>query len=662
MLPAFRNGSFPSGSAMFANAYLIDSLYHQDLPAAQAYATLAGSVLDRFEADPSTYPPDWVMMHNGNDYLVCLAGTTKIAQWLAHVGSAFFPTIDTTTGHFSVGSFYVGLSLVEPAIMARLGTLTGKTIRLAGHSYGGAAAYILALHLMLSPNPPARVEVQTFGEPRSQGGTQNTALPAIHDRITTREDPVQFTPPSVSMLMGSSKIVSIIKLIGDGSWRHEGTHWNFSPLGIIQPDPVTILFFEEPFLLFELGVTKGAEHSVDASYLPRSIERWSSDGLNPEYSALLPKCAEWFGQPFVPPAQVGPAITPSQQNTAWFLNPAGPIDSLNQRYWQVASSVANITPTGGTTLSQMKGTFLFNFGTGGFSESLHAVNNTTLTYADMRAKMLALLPFRCALSRLAITNVKNPLVPFGIRVEDELVSRDAFNSIVPAGAAGNGFVVPVSTNEIFGQNIRQGNACQLKWCGLQSRQQAYTYIHAVALAATDNTLNDSNAVEMLKYAEMSSGYFSALAQYAHQIRLQGLGFRYLDSPWDTPTGPGPNAFPTSVAYNVAGSYYEFTMPSAPLAPFARYVLRGFKNMNFLNGRHPGIAIGGTQIRILERARQVVWDGTGTLVPEAWGYFTPNETLPPDLTQRFGVQHIAIVGKKIGRPFGGQRGRQSARPT
>lgn len=663
MLPPFRINGAPNPAAMLANSFLIDCLYHQDGDGVQQYANLAGAEVVYFTSDPTTFPPDYLILKNGDEILIALAGTTQRAQLLSHVLSGIWPVVDHETQQIVMGSFYLGLTEIEQDILNRIGGLASKKIRITGHSYGASVGYMLGLHMNKKPIPPVGIEVMTFGEPKSQGGPGANPPLSSHDRIVVIDDPVQYSPPAVMMLLGAGKLVGTTKLLGNIGWRHDGVAWQLSKKELkpfVNPVPY---FFQEPAALALFGSVSTSHHYIDETYLPWSYTRWNESGLNPSYIALTPKVEAFTSNAFIPPAILGPPVTPQVENDGWFDTPNGPITQANQPYWQFVSAAGNTLPPGDSSMTVMKGSFLYNFGTGGFSESLYAVAQPNLSYSDMTAKMLSILPYRMALSRTESSQgCQNPLKPFGIRVEDEESAKDSLiTTIGPPPYPG--YILPVANlNFIFSQNIIQGKACQLKWCGSLPQQQAFTYLHGVALAATDNNLTDAIAVEELKYAEMSADYRANLNSYVHQIRAANLGLRFLNSPWDLNGKPDPaKAFPTAVVYDAVSQCYDITMPQAPLKKIARYALRGFKSLRPLNGRRTGIQVGPTTIRIQFPLRQILWDNAGSLVPEVWGYFVPNETIPPDPVQRPGVQHVAIVNKKIGRPFGGQAGRSKGKP-
>jgi len=94
-------------------------------------------------------------------------------------------------------------------------------------------------------------------------------------------------------------------------------------------------------------------------------------------------------------------------------------------------------------------------------------------------------------------------------------------------------------------------------------------------------------------------------------------------------------------------------------------LKGFKALNFLNGRRPATGfiamIGGVQVYLVNvnlRASDVPWDGIGFLSPLSWSVFAPAPSVPAagsNLPPGFGG--VLLTAKKTGRPFDLQVGRR-----
>lgn len=661
MLPPFRANGEVNPDAQFGNAFLLAALYHQDQAAAQQYATLVGATLQHFSSDPVTLTPDWCFLRVGNEILIALAGTTNAPEWVGHIGSAFFPAIDTQTGHFAVNSFLVGEQLVENNIFSLIPPGNAITVRITGHSYGAAAAFILALHLVLRANAPGIIEVMTFGEPKSQTGVAPLMEPTLHDRIVRHSDPVQYSPPSACMLCGLGPLLSALKLSGNLGWHHFGERWQ-SSYGALAPvaDPLGFIFGDLVGVVggYSLAVT---QHPMDIAYLPDAQKWWALHGADASLAALEPTVTSYTNFPFAAPAFLGPPVTPAAQGAAWFPAMPNPIDATNQPFWEVVSSQAIYHPfSGSSSMSQMKGTFLWHLGTGGFSESLYAVASPSLGYQGMLNLMVSLLPYRTALSiGPDMATCLNPLKIFGIRVEDELVPRDAMiqrNIPQPVGYANT----PIAGQGIWDSNEQQNIAAKIRFATQTAGQAAVTYLHGIPLRATSSVGYALPQPGELRFAPMSTLWLANLKAYSDQIAALGLGLRYLNSPWDIGGLPGPMAKPVTFVYDAVTETYIATMPQAATNLRMRYVLRGFKNLSFLNGRWPGIVAGVNQIRILRKARGLTWDGTGTVSPEVWAYFTPSPSLVVPAGNRPGVVYSLITGKKIGRPFDLERGRARAR--
>src|SRR5579863_8863154 len=147
----------PSYEAVFVNELLIDCIYHGRMDVIQLFCTNQNVKLIGFEIDPSTYPPDWAVFQDGNNYLVVIAGTTNKAQWACHLGSGFYPFPDIVLNTTVVSSFALGEALIEAKILNLIADRENATVRFTGHSYGAAIALIMAAHLNNAPVKPFNI-------------------------------------------------------------------------------------------------------------------------------------------------------------------------------------------------------------------------------------------------------------------------------------------------------------------------------------------------------------------------------------------------------------------------------------------------------------------------------------------------------------------------
>ena len=177
------NGS-PNPIAADQGCYLLRAIYSSDADAIRRYARESQGTLVDYAFDRATYEPDWVVIRYGNHVLVVLGGTTNPSQWIGHAGSQFVPALDGTTRELVVYSFAQGLYLTEGLIIAAMRPFNSNMeISIIGHSYGGAAGYILARHLKARRVRHSRIDLLTFGEPKSFGSRQSFYEPNSHNRI-----------------------------------------------------------------------------------------------------------------------------------------------------------------------------------------------------------------------------------------------------------------------------------------------------------------------------------------------------------------------------------------------------------------------------------------------------------------------------------------------
>jgi hypothetical protein len=178
--------------------------------------------------------------------------------------------------------------------------------------------------------------------------------------------------------------------------------------------------------------------------------------------------------------------------------------------------------------------------------------------------------------------------------------------------------------------------------------------------------------------------------FCNQLIALGLGLRYTTVQWTImglPAGTPPNqivasgngtpqAFPAlvppvpAVTYNFTGTpnnTYTFALntPVNPIIGKFRVILRGFQSLKVLNGRWPAmgfIQAGTYYVNVRHRAAQYVWDANGYLSPEIWSIMTPTPAPPLNGGNAPGVSGAELTSKKLGKPFGLQRGRAHNRVT
>lgn len=191
--------SYPDGSvSLDACIQQIDLLIcvQNDLQvrAAELLNGIQGGVISVWAVDAASLPPSWAVIVDGDSVCFVIAGTTNLNQMFFQAAGATGdvyhndPTIN-------VGRFWSNAySVLSASFRASIPTGT-RTVRISGHSYGGAVAQLFAFDLAKTPGSVQRIELLTFGQPQplTQGFTGT--LPGVYHRVAHELDPVAFLPP-----------------------------------------------------------------------------------------------------------------------------------------------------------------------------------------------------------------------------------------------------------------------------------------------------------------------------------------------------------------------------------------------------------------------------------------------------------------------------------
>jgi len=571
---------------------MIQTCYGQDEPGAILGANAIGAaVLDRL-VDPTTYEPDWVAVGDGQTAIICLAGTTNLAQWLGHAGSTVAPYPVNFGGKefVVVASFWLGVVFRFPRILQALAPYAGKRILLAGHSYGGAAAYILSNDFgnpnVMSPTPYR--EVLTFGEPKSFGGGTGPFPPDKHVRIVTigsknaltgsKRDPVTMSPPSVLALYSSQKFLNILKFVGGVIFAQDGPEYYLYPDGPLDgPHSYPGLFlvpFTEIIAFLGNAADYASLHYLNTSYLAKSLALAQAAGCQ-NLASLFARAAAYASGGVPPTIQVQPTLTADQINQGWGLS-AGTVTEPNRATFATISAAATVVEplsfyTGGSDMSIMKGTIEFNSEQGGWSESCYS-SVPGETIPSMLQKMTGLLGKRMLLSFGQDTpGCQNPINPYAIRVEDTLGLRNSADLFVlPPGAVPNGPFITVPPSYIsvsFGfanpgtivnsnQNLDLELGTRVRIASGNPLEYASPMFHGIPFSAlSGGASNLANA--FTREASFSPTYQTQLQIYLGYMAAVGLGYRNISGAWNQLTGsppvttnlPGPWCKPTYWYYD-----------------------------------------------------------------------------------------------------------------
>lgn len=647
----------PNVGAAYVNALMDCALYHNDKPCADLYAATAGLTLLGWDNDQTSFRPDSVVFRDASNGLVVFSGTTNIPQWVVHVAGSVIPAIDDVTLDSIMASVRNGMNETMPLIMPLIQPIINSrgTVKIAGHSYGGACAFTLCVWLRKLQE--AITECMTFGEPKCFGGLRRIPEPEIHFRIVSETlpdpiegivqiDPVSQLPPSAVQYMGLGYLIKIAALVFSLKFTPRGTLVRLSETKMaVDSDTFlwSVPFVSEYLLAFQLDAGTRL-HLMDTAYLPMINAAWQRSGLYPELHEFDGFYASYTDTPYVAPTVYGPPLPYAEINQSLELQET-PISSANSGDWTNVSSVGVIIGTPAderrsSVMTLMKGSLLCGIMNQGFSESFHSAS-TSDSYASMQTKMQAIANARMGLSNGV--NDNPPLAPnnnmsiVAFRISDELLNRDVFAPPVTTPFGWNG-----STGNMDGQQ-----AVKVVWRNEAGAQIAVTYLHGIPNSAV--TANIGNE---MRTSPMTGTWKTVLTNYCTALRNRNLGFATINN---TPSNAlGAISAPT---YNTVTGYYTFTTENVVPQGRFRVALRGFKSLRLLNGRQSAVNVGLNQFTVFKRAPQIAWDNTGSAVPlSGYNNFVPFSNYIIQVPAS--AAPTLLCTKKLGRPFFLQAGRVS----
>lgn len=337
-----------------------------------------------------------------------------------------------------------------------------------------------------------------------------------------------------------------------------------------------------------------------------------------------------------------------------------------------------------------KGTIDFNsVGWGGWSESVYS-DVSTETSATMMAKMKGLLVRRMTLSQGPDSVATNPVVPFSIRVEDELINRDAYTvyCIAPGGPPiAGGFQIPTpsfspnpATTGLNNNNLDMQLGARIKFTSGASAQVASPMFHGVPIFGLASQATAQPNTSTSRQAPPNDALLSNYAGMTLYMARNGLGYRNIAGAWNGAGNvPGPSSAPMDWVYNESQQMVELqwkaaqfpgvTFPITPTSPVltvppyyptalvlqasstwpqinskCHLQIRGWKNFPVLNGRFaaqivapyssatipnpysPNVGPYQFALRILHKVRQPTDSSVPFVSPIAWAYWWPGEAL------------------------------------
>jgi len=649
----------PHIGATYVNALMDCALYHNDKQCADLYADVAGVLLLDWYNDQTSFRPDSVVFRDEADVLVVFSGTTNIPQWIVHVAGSVIPAVDSVTSDTMLASVRNGTNDTLPTMLPILLPIiaSGGKLKTAGHSYGGACAFTLAV--WMKKLHEAFCECITFGEPKTFGGLRAIPEPDVHFRLVSETlpspfdgiyfiDPVSQLPPGALQYAGLQTIWKVAALIFQMKFTPRGTRVRLSENSMIVASDSFLwsIPFASEFLLAHQVQSGTSLHMMDTAYLPMVHAEWLRTGLYAELHAFDGFYASFTGTPYVPPTVYGPPLTFETINNALELQ-GTPITQANQGDWTNVASVGVIIGTPAdesrsSVMTLMKGSLLCGIMNQGFSESFHSAD-TSDNYVTMETKLAAVMTGRMGLSNGI--NDTPPIAPnnnmsvVAFRISDELLNRDVFAppKVTPLGWNG-------TTGNADGQQ-----AVKVVWRNSAGIQVAVSYLHGVPNSGIQAQIGNE-----ARTSPMTGTWKTVLQAYCNILSARRLGFATINNSPANALGAI-----TAIAYNAVSGFYTITTTNAVPQGRFRVALRGFKSLRFLNGRQPANATAANAFIVYKRSPQGTWDNSGTAVPlSGYDNFVPfsNYIIQVPAT----AVPTLICTKKLGRPFFLQAGRVTRR--
>jgi hypothetical protein len=574
----------PDPQGQYVAALAISMLYANDRTSATALALALGGKLDEWVRDQATVPADFLVINGPGWSIVAVCGTTNNPQALNYI--AGYPASVNARGITPASAlpvqtnwgFQDGLDGVQVQIAAAVGDRFGKRILIAGHSYGAACGFILGRRWASPDRPLCDIQLLTFGEPRSFTAVPPAREVDWHARLVSHIesnltdsnqphpgiwDPVTLLPPTgglVSLLV--PPVLWRAQAVGL-TWEHFGDPYTLTYDTITPGTPAQV--FGEFAVAFQVAdaarnMIYFPVHYMRNVYLPASKALWEEAGEPGPLAPFASFVAAYNAAFDVLPDDLGPVTPNDVINESTFAGEpsAGPVTPATRLQATLISASVYTVPSyqfgfiGSSIMTLYKGTFDMNApGWGGFSESVYS-DVPTESAQSMMQKMIALLPFRMKLS-VGPDNpgCNNPIVPYAIRVEDELVLRDTTQIYVtsPGGAAvansvacpGSWTSIPgassspltsTSTTPGYNQNLDCQLGARVKFTSGTGGQIATPMFHGFPVGGMANTiLAPGNGNVFNRQSPPSGLWLQQLQNYVQALAVRGLGFRNIGGAW-----------------------------------------------------------------------------------------------------------------------------------
>lgn len=226
-----------NGEALLEQIAGMVTLYWGDEDSAQQVVDLCGggSILV-WHYEPTQNLPCIALVKQGNTYVVWIAGTVNVNQWIGNVMGAACPL--TFQEGVLVHQFFWNLSqsllVYGSPFLPPVGS--GAKFVVAGHSLGGAVAQIIGL-LLGQTYGKDNVSVLGLAQPKAfTKGLNGAEKWGNYVRVRVLNDPIPMLPPDSDLAYFASFVSPLAIASAGFRWMHYGTGYLLGADGSITPD------------------------------------------------------------------------------------------------------------------------------------------------------------------------------------------------------------------------------------------------------------------------------------------------------------------------------------------------------------------------------------------------------------------------------------------
>jgi Lipase (class 3) len=388
---SLQDFSFPDGNlnplALLEQQCLIQAIYANDVPVVEVLlANSGGGTILGSQYQPQSWPPSWVLSRQQNTLILSVAGTVNTTQWFGDVIGVYaspYPPGGCFVHSFFFQAFQAIQRQIAPFLPVDAANCGWK---IAGHSYGGAVAFLYALDWLQNH---AGASVQLFGSasPKALTLGYTGPIPSPYFIIQNALDIFPCAPPQ--HLLCALQIAYPTATFGITSdWKHYAGGVNMNSQG--GWNVVGSASFEQPITPAAIGNTETAHYLT--SYL-QCTSLQVSTYTNTPYAQSVQAIASALIQAGPSQSQVTnpgalATVNVAQQNEQIFLSgPNGPLTNANLPTVQcgivevkgVTAANPIFTAATGENMA-LKVTFFYAVNLAGLSESFYV--NTSLAPAS----------------------------------------------------------------------------------------------------------------------------------------------------------------------------------------------------------------------------------------------------------------------------------------